>query len=116
MRREHTISFWVAPCTPLANASPVPYYVYLLASRKNGTLYTGVTNNLVRRVHDHRNDAIEGFSKRYGVHRLVWFEPGESIVAAIQKEKQIKGWKREWKVQLIEKENPDWRDLYESLL
>jgi putative endonuclease len=95
---------------------PMSYYVYLLASQKNGTLYAGVTNDLVRRVHEHRNGLVEGFTKRYGVHRLVWFESSESVEAAIHKEKQIKCWKREWKVQLIQKGNPDWRDLYESLL
>jgi putative endonuclease len=92
------------------------YYVYLLASQKNGTLYAGVTNDLVRRVHEHRSDLVDGFSRQHGVHRLVWFEAGESVEAAIRKEKQIKNWKREWKVQLIQKENPDWLDLYESLL
>ena len=92
------------------------YWVYLLASRKGGTLYAGVTNNLVRRVFEHKNDVIEGFTRQYGVHTLVWFESTESIEAAIQREKQLKNWKREWKVALIEKENPNWHDLYEGLL
>ena len=92
------------------------YWVYLLASRKGGTLYAGVTNNLVRRVFEHKNDVVEGFTRQYGVHTLVWFESTESIEAAIQREKQLKNWKREWKVALIEKENPNWHDLYEGLL
>ena len=94
----------------------MPYFVYLLASRRNGTLYVGVTNDLVRRVHEHKNDLVEGFTRRYGVHLLVWFESTPSVAAATHKEKQIKNWKREWKVALIEKTNPDWLDLYESIL
>ena len=92
------------------------YYVYLLASKKNGTLYVGVTNDLIRRVYEHKNDLVEGFTKQYQVHDLVWFESTGSVEAAIQREKQLKNWKREWKVALIEKENPEWRDLYESIL
>ena len=92
------------------------YFVYLMASGKNGTLYVGVTNNLIRRVFEHRNGAVEGFTDRYRVHQLVWFESTPSIEAAIQKEKQIKNWKREWKIALIEKENAEWRDLYDALL
>ena len=92
------------------------YHVYLLASAKNGTLYAGVTSNLVRRIHEHQTSAIDGFTKRYGIHSLVWFESTPSIEAAIQREKQIKNWKREWKIALIEKENPEWADLYESIL
>jgi putative endonuclease len=92
------------------------YFVYLLASGRNGTLYVGVTNDLIRRVHEHRTGAVEGFSKRYAVHQLVWFESSETIASAIQKEKQIKNWKREWKIALIEQANPHWQDWYESLL
>ncbi len=92
------------------------YFVYLMASRKNGTLYVGVTSNLVRRVYEHKNGSVEGFTDRYGVHLLVWFESTPSVEAAIHKEKQIKNWKREWKVALIEKANPQWLDLYESIL
>lgn len=92
------------------------YFVYLLASGKNGTLYIGVTNNLVRRVHEHKNGLTEGFTSRYAVQRLVWFESTPSIEAAIQREKQIKNWKREWKMALIEEKNPDWIELYDSLL
>ena len=92
------------------------YFVYLMASQKNGTLYAGVTNNLVRRVFEHKNDFVEGFTRRYGVHTLVWFESTSSIEAEIQREKQLKNWKRAWKVALIERENPDWNDLYDGLL
>jgi len=92
------------------------YFIYLLASGKKGTLYVGVTNNLVRRVFKHRTQVVEGFTQRYNVHHLVWFETTDSIEAAIGREKQLKNWKRAWKVALIEKSNPDWRDLYESLL
>ena len=92
------------------------YFVYFMASRKNGTLYVGVTNNLVRRVFEHKTDSIDGFTKRYAVHALVWFEATDSIEAAIVREKQLKNWKRDWKVDLIETSNPDWNDLYDSLL
>ena len=92
------------------------YFVYLLASGKNGTLYTRVTNDLVRRVYEHKNGSTEGFTSRYAIHNLVWFESTPSVEAAIQREKQIKNWKREWKIALIEENNPGWDDLYESLL
>jgi putative endonuclease len=90
--------------------------VYLLASRRNGTLYTGVTSNLVKRVWGHKNNLVDGFTKRYGVHVLVWFEVHESMESAIMREKAIKAWKRHWKLELIEKENSEWKDLYEKLL
>ena len=90
--------------------------VYLLASRRNGTLYVGVTSDLVKRVWEHKEDLADGFSKRYGVHTLVWYELHESMEAAIQREKAIKEWKRRWKLELIEKHNPGWRDLYDELL
>jgi putative endonuclease len=92
------------------------YFVYLMASAKNGTLYVGVTNDLIRRVFQHRSGAVDGFTERYAVHRLVWFESTSSIESAIQKEKQIKNWRREWKIALIQKDNPEWRDLYDALL
>ncbi len=92
------------------------YCVYILASRRNGTLYTGVTNNLARRVYEHKNDLIDGFTKRYGVHHLVWFEMFENVSAAIQREKRIKKWNRTWKLQLIERDNPEWNDLVEKTL
>ena len=92
------------------------YYVYILASDRNGTLYVGVTNDLARRVYEHRNDLIEGFSKRYGVHRLVWFEVHGDINEAILREKRIKKWNRSWKLRVIEEMNPDWIDLTEQLM
>jgi putative endonuclease len=87
-----------------------------MASRKNGTLYVGVTNDLIRRVYEHKSGSVQGFTERYAVHHLVWFESAPSVESAIEKEKQIKNWRRDWKIALIEKENPDWQDLYESLL
>ncbi len=86
-------------------------FVYILASQKNGTLYIGVTSNLERRLAQHREGTIDGFTKRYKVHRLVYFEAGSSIEGAIFREKQLKGWYRARKIQLIEKHNPEWRDL-----
>ena len=90
--------------------------VYILASKRNGTLYVGVTSNLVQRIWQHKNDYVEGFTKRYGVHTLVWFEAHESMESAIAREKAIKEWKRVWKVELIEKGNPPWRDLYDEIV
>jgi putative endonuclease len=90
--------------------------VYILASRRNGTLYVGVTSDVVKRVWEHKNDMVEGFTKRYGVHTLVWYEPHEIMISAITREKAIKEWKRQWKLGLIERLNPEWRDLYEELL
>ena len=91
------------------------YHVYILASRKNGTLYVGITNDLARRVFEHKQGVAEGFSKRYEVHSLVYYEAYEDVRAAIQREKNIKHWPRAWKVTLIENDNPDWLDLYETL-
>jgi len=93
----------------------VAYYVYLLASRKNGTLYLGVTNNLIRRVYEHRHKLMPGFTSRYDVVRLVWFECYDDPSNAIAREKEIKKWRRQWKIELIEKSNPDWRDLYDEI-
>jgi putative endonuclease len=92
------------------------YYVYILASQRNGTLYLGVTNNLLRRVDEHKNDLNEGFTKKYGVHQLVYFEEHDRAEPAIEREKQIKKWNREWKLNLIERFNPEWKDLFEELL
>lgn len=89
--------------------------VYMLASRRNGTLYVGVTSDLVRRVWEHKQDSVEGFTKKYGVHDLVWYEQHEDMLMAIAREKRLKEWKRAWKLELIEKMNPEWKDLYESL-
>ncbi|ALK09314.1 GIY-YIG nuclease superfamily protein [Blastochloris viridis] len=91
------------------------YAVYMLATRKDGPLYVGVTNDLVRRVFEHRSDAVRGFTWQFNVHRLVWFEAHDSIEAAITREKQIKRWRRAWKIEMIETENPEWDDLYERI-
>ena len=90
--------------------------VYILASQPNGTLYIGVTSDLTRRVWEHKNDLVDGFTKKYGVHRLVYFELHISMMEAIRREKQIKKWRRAWKIELIEKENPEWRDLWSSIV
>jgi putative endonuclease len=90
--------------------------VYLLASKRNGTLYTGVTSNLVKRVWEHKNRVVEGFTKKYRVHSLVWYEVHETMESAIRREKAIKNWKRAWKMNVIEETNPQWRDLYDDLL
>ena len=92
------------------------YYVYIMASRRNGTLYIGVTNDLVRRVYEHKNDLVEGFTDKYRVHKLVYWEQSENIESAIEREKQLKHWKRAWKLALIEEHNAGWHDLYEQLL
>ena len=89
--------------------------VYILASKRNGTLYIGVTSNLIQRVWQHKNDLVEGFTKRYVVHTLVWYEGHETMESAIVREKAIKEWRRAWKLDLIEKRNPAWKDLYEEL-
>lgn len=90
--------------------------VHMLASQRNGTLYVGVTSKLVKRVWEHKNDLVEGFNKKYGVHFLVWYEVHEDVVSAISREKVLKEWKHQWKLELIEAMNPEWRDLYEELL
>ncbi len=92
------------------------YYVYILSSAKNGTLYIGVTSDLIRRVYEHKQGFISSFTKRYKVHKLVYFETTPDINAAITREKQLKKWKRQWKIELIEKYNPNWNDLYPDLL
>jgi len=92
------------------------YYVYILASQRNGTLYIGVTNDLIRRVWEHKNKIADGFTKKYGVHMLVYFEQSNSIESAIIRESQLKKWNRAWKLKIIEQTNPQWIDLYESLL
>jgi putative endonuclease len=90
--------------------------VYLLASQRMGTLYIGVTSDLVRRAWEHKNDAVPGFTQRYGVHRLVYFELHADMPAAITREKQLKKWNRAWKIELIEKNNPEWNDLWPTIL
>jgi len=91
------------------------YYVYLLASRKHGTLYVGVTNDLPGRVYQHKGKTVPGFTARYGVDRLVWYERYDDPVSAIAREKELKKWRRDWKVSLIEQDNPDWLDLYDGI-
>ena len=86
--------------------------VYLLASKRNGTLYIGVTSNLASRIWQHKTDQVEGFTKKYQIHRLVYFELYDKMTDAIRREKQLKKWKRQWKIALIEKDNPEWKDLY----
>jgi putative endonuclease len=92
------------------------FYVYILATRKDGPIYIGVTNELHRRVFEHKTHVIKGFTARYNVDRLVYFEVFESIESAIAREKKLKRWRREWKVALIERENPEWRDLAEEFV
>ena len=91
------------------------YYTYILASKRNGTLYIGVTSNLIKRVWEHKNNLVAGFTQRYHVHRLVFFEQHLSIESAIRREKRLKEWNRKWKLDLIEKDNPNWNDLYEEI-
>jgi putative endonuclease len=90
--------------------------VYILASQRNGTLYVGVTSNLVQRIWQHKNDQAEGFTKKYKVHTLVWYEPHESMESAIAREKVLKEWRRAWKMELIEVANPEWHDLYAEVV
>jgi putative endonuclease len=90
--------------------------VYILASRRHGTLYIGVTSDLISRIAQHKNGEFDGFTKRYGVTQLVWFERHDFMVAAIRREKQLKKYKRDWKINLVERENPEWRDLFPALL
>ena len=90
--------------------------VYILASKQNGTLYVGVTNDLIRRIWEHKHDLVDGFTKKYGVHILVYYEVHTTMTEAIRREKQIKKWYRDWKIRLIEEENPDWQDLWPMLM
>jgi len=92
------------------------YFIYIMASQRHGTLYIGVTNNLIRRVYEHREKITPGFTAKYNVNRLVWFDQTDSIETAIQHEKRLKHWQRAWKIEMIEKANPEWEDLYASLL
>jgi putative endonuclease len=95
---------------------PPQSYVYIVTSKKNGTLYTGVTTNLLRRIWEHKNNITKGFTQKYNIHTLVYYEIHETITEAIQREKQIKHWKREYRINTIEKENPEWKDLYNDLV
>ena len=92
------------------------YYVYILASTKNGTLYVGTTSNLVKRVYEHKNNLGSRFTKTYSIHKPVYYETTDDAMSAITREKQLKKWKRRWKINLIQKQNPEWRDLYPDLL
>lgn len=92
------------------------YFVYILASKKNGTLYIGVTNDLVKRVCEHKQKVVEGFTYSYDVDKLVYFEQGSDALGAVTREKQLKKWNRAWKIRLIEERNPDWRDLYPDII
>lgn len=91
------------------------YYVYILASAKRGTLYIGMTSDLQKRIYQHKNELVEGFTKKYGVNRLVYFEETQDVMSAIEREKRMKKWNRQWKIELIESNNPEWRDLSEDL-
>jgi putative endonuclease len=90
--------------------------VYILASKRNGTLYIGVTSNLAKRVWEHKNNMVAGFTRRYGIHHLVWYEIHETMESAITREKRLKNWKRQWKIELIESSNPIWQDLYKTIV
>ena len=100
--------------TALRVSRDMTYYVYILASRKDGVTYIGVTNDLVRRIYEHRTKAVPGFTSRYNITRLVRFEIYDDPISAISRDKELKKWKRSWKVRLIETQNPEWNDLYES--
>jgi putative endonuclease len=91
------------------------FYVYILCNKRNETLYTGITSNLVKRIYEHKNNLIKGFSQKYNIHSLVWYELHDAAETAITREKQIKTWKRQWKMRLIEKNNPEWNDLYDTI-
>lgn len=92
------------------------YYVYIMANKRNGTLYTGVTSDLLKRVYEHKNELVDGFTAKHGIKLLVWYNQTSDVISAIHKEKQIKNWQRKWKLDLIEKTNPSWKDLYFELL
>ena len=94
---------------------PIQPVVYILASKRNGTLYVAVTSDLQKRAWEHKNDLVEGFTRRYAVHRLVYYECHEDMMSAITREKRIKKWNRAWNLELIEKDNSDWKDLWEEI-
>jgi len=106
------MSFWRKPESRKMENT---YYVYILSSKRNGTLYVGMTNNLKRRIYEHKNNLIKGFTEKYNIHNLVYFEQTSNVKAALEREKNIKNWKRKWKIELIEKQNPNWNDLYEMI-
>ena len=90
--------------------------VYILASKKNGTLYIGVTSNLIKRIWEHKNNLVKGFTEQYNVHNLVWYELHDNMESAILREKMLKEWKRKWKLEIIEGSNPNWNDLYDAII
>jgi len=92
------------------------YYLYILANKKNGTLYVGVTANLIKRVFEHKSNVVEGFTKKYNIHSLVYYEIYNDINEAIKREKNIKKWKRFWKIKLVNTKNPEWKDLYDEII
>ncbi len=92
------------------------YYIYILASKRNGTLYVGVTGDLIKRVHEHKEKVVEGFSKKYGIDKLVYYEQTQDVQSALEREKQLKAWRRQCKLELIEKLNPQWDDLYYKII
>ncbi len=92
------------------------YYMYILANRRDGILYIGTTNDIIRRIYQHKNNEVSGFTKRYKIHQLVYYEECSDIREVILREKRMKKWKRQWKIELIEKSNPEWRDLYNEII
>jgi putative endonuclease len=92
------------------------YFIYILTNKKFGTLYIGITRDLVRRIYEHKEKLLDGFSKKYGLDKLVYYEIFDSVIDAISREKQLKNWKREWKIELIKKMNPEWKDLYSEVI
>jgi putative endonuclease len=92
------------------------YYIYIMTNKKNGTLYIGATSDLPKRAYEHKNDLVDGFTKTYGLHKLVYYEQAEEPDAAVQRERRLKKWNRQWKIELIEQFNPEWEDLYESII
>ena len=92
------------------------YYIYIMSNKPNGVLYVGVTNDLIRRVYEHRNHLVKGFTAKYNLEMLVWFEQTDDVNSAITREKQLKNWHRQWKIDLIAKQNPSWLDMYESIV
>jgi len=101
---------------PRKRESYMQYFVYILASKKGGVLYIGVTSNLAKRIYEHKDGIVEGFTKKYFTHRLVYYEVFDEVVEAIKREKQLKKWNRSWKIELIEKKNKEWEDLYKNII
>ncbi len=91
------------------------FYVYILCNKRNGTLYTGVTSELIKRTYEHKNKLVDGFTKKHDIHRLVWYEIHKTVESAITREKRIKKWERKWRLEIIENDNPEWHDLYDHI-